>query len=206
MRQTRVWKTLGCAALVACAQLGAAGTALAQQPAAAPSDYPGGTIEHALEKIFDGEGGEGGLGMTRLTRSFSVPALRTDQVAKVARGNTVRANRQFAVYLAEDGTATGWVNKWKPVANTECATKRDGFRIDEDNGQCLERYEVAVNGKWRAQDDQLCMPGIFEKTVPLEKCYSMALVLNNVVFFDDQGRLISKGWNLAKGDVRAKII
>ncbi len=202
MKQIKIWKSLGCVALVSQACTSVA----AQAPANAPSEFPGGTIEHALEKIFDGEGGEGGIGMTRLTRSFSIPALRNDQIAKVASGNTVRANKRFAVFMSPTGAATGWAVKWKPAAAPQCASKRAGFRIDEENGQCLEGYEVAIAGKWRAADDKLCMPGIFETKVTAETCYSMALVLNNVVFFDDDGRVMSKGWDLAKGDVRAKIV
>lgn len=213
--QIKMWKTLGSATLVAQAfvHLGAVSPAIAQQASApassagAPSDYPGGTIEHALEKIFDGEGGEGGIGMTKLMPSFTVPALRSDQLRKAISGNTVRSNNRFAIYFRPNGKAEGWVVKYRPAAASECKPGRSGHFVD-DSGTCLVGYDVKIDGAWRLSNDQICMPGIFHgaQTPPTqESCHYMALLLNNVVFFNTQGDMLAKGWNLAKGDVRDKV-
>ena len=195
----KLWSTLACATLVA----GAPATA---QETASP--YPGGTIEHQMEKIFEGEGGEAGLGMTKLVPSFSVPALRSDQLAKVLSGNTVRSNNRFAIYFAPGGSAEGWVIKYRPTAMADCTSKKPAHFVD-DAGTCLGGYEVKINSQWRIQNDQICMPGLFHGAqVPptRETCHYMALVLNSVLFFTSNGDMLGKGWNLAKGDVRAKII
>ena len=198
----KIWSTLACATLVG-------GTpAIAQDPRADASPYPGGRIEHQVEKMFEGEGGEGGLGMTKMVPSVTVPALRGDQLTKVLTGNTVRSNNRFAVYFAPDGRADGWVIKYKPAAAAACAAKKPVHFIDDD-GTCLGGFEVPIAGRWRVRGDTVCMPGLFHGSRILPKpetCHYMALILNSVVFFTEDGHMLAKGWDLAKGDVRAKTI
>lgn len=69
-----------------------------------------------METISDGEGGEAGLGMTKLVPSVSVPALRSDQFARVLIGNTVRFSNRFASHFDPGDDAEGWVMKYRPTA------------------------------------------------------------------------------------------
>lgn len=198
----KIWSTLATVTL-----MGAAGAA-AQETPAGVSPYPGGTIEKQMEKMFEGEGGEGGLGMTKMVPSVVVPALRGDQLTKVLSGNTVRSNNRFAVYFSPDGSANGWVIKYKPADSAACAAKKPVHFVDDD-GTCLGGFEVPIAGRWEVRGDMICMPGLFHGSRVLprkETCHYMTLVLNSVLFFTGNGDMLAKGWDLAKGDVRAKKI
>jgi hypothetical protein len=173
------------------------------------SPYPGGTLDHAIEKMFDGEGGEGGIGMSRLTDQVSFPALREDQIKVVASGNTIRSGNRFAVYLRPDGKVEGWSKRWTRVAADACKPNlKPGHTIDED-GACLSGREEAVSGVWAVRDGRLCLPSVFEDPTDTamepERCYGLALVVNNVLPFDKDGKLVRRPMDLAKGDSREKI-
>lgn len=198
----KVWSTLATATLMG------ATTAVPQDAQADVSPYTGGTIEKQIEKMFEGEGGEGGLGMTKMVPGVLVPALRDDQLTKVLSGNTVRSNNRFAIYFSPNGSVDGWVVKYKPADGAACAAKKPAHFVDDD-GTCLGGFEVPITGRWQVKDNMICMPGLFHgarEPVTKETCHYMTLILNGVVFFTDKGDLVGKSWDLAKGDVRAKKI
>ncbi|WP_332767735.1 hypothetical protein [Phenylobacterium sp.] len=199
----KIWKTLAGASLA----IGACDAAVAQ--ALGPSGYPGGTIEHALEKMFDGEGGEGGLGMTDLADGrFSVPALKNDQIVKAVGGNTIRSGDRFALHFSTDGRVEGWTLKWTPAPASACAEPRaKGYALDD--GQCIASTEIPVRGAWSARGDKLCMPGVFASPfdikIPASRCYSLALAINSVLAFDEAGKLVRRPMSLVRGDARGKL-
>lgn len=172
--------------------------------------YPNGTLEHALDKMFDGEGGESGIGMSDLKNgAITVPSLRGAQITRTVSGNTVRSGNRFAAYFAPDGKMQGWILKWSPAAAESCASlPNPGFARGED-GACIKSRELAVEGAWKVEGDKLCAPGIFdspfEPDVAPKRCYSLALVINNILAFDKSGKLARRPLELAKGDNRAKL-
>lgn len=195
----KVWSTLAGATLV----LGAG------EAAAQASPYPGGALEHALEKMFDGEGGEDGIGMTDLIDGrISVPALKDDQIVKAVGGNTIRSGNRLAVHLRSDGQVEGWTLKWRPAPASACAEPRaKGYVVDD--GQCIASTNVPVTGHWSAQGDKLCLPGVFASpfdfAMPARRCYPVALVINSVLVFDEAGKLVRRPMSLMKGDVRGDL-
>lgn len=201
--QLRMWTTLAGAGLA----LGAGQAAGAERAEATP--YPNGTFEHALEKMFDGEGGEEGVGMTDLSGGrFSVPALTDAQIALAVGGNTIRSANRLAVHLKPDGQVEGWTLKWTKTQLANCAGPRaEGYAMHD--GECIASTRVSVAGPWSASGDKLCLPGVFASpfdfAVPARRCYSVALAINSILVFDERGKLVRRPMSLMRGDVRGPL-
>jgi hypothetical protein len=191
----RIWTTVLASALI--------GQAAAAETTSPVSDFPGGTVEEAVSKIFDGEGGEGGIGMSRMRPALVIPSLATDQITKAFAGNTLRHDGRFAIHFRPNGSVVGWSTEYLPAAASACPTpKGAGYMVMD--GKCWKQREFDVSSRWEAKDGKLCMPGILEDPILPQYCYHAALVLNHVALFNSDGEFTGKGWTLAKGDVRAR--
>lgn len=194
-RTLKIWSAIGAFAV------GGAAVA-ATSPANTADEFPNGTLDQALNKVFAGEGGEGGLGFTKMTRNFSVPALSEKQLRTVFTGNTLGVPRKIAAYLRNDGKIEGWYAINTPVTPVERCANQDfnaTYLYMTHAGQCMHRSFAEFKGEtWSIKGEQVCLP----ESVGLGKgCYYAALVLNNVVLFDDNGNMVNKGRELAKGKV-----
>lgn len=189
----KLWCALGVSSAAAL-------SASADEPRTSKDEFAGGTLAHALDKIFEGEGGEGGLGFTSMRRSFSVPALTGSQLQQVFAGNTLGQHRWLSMYLQPDGTASGWHGYFKEIERSRCPQQdTDGDGLHLDANRCMQLTFANYQGaKWSVQDDKLCIPNIEGKSG--NSCYYAALVLNNVALFDESGKMIGKGKDLAKGN------
>lgn len=191
----KLWNTLGAVAV----------SGIVGAPTASAEDeFAGGTLAHALEKIFEGEGGEGGLGFTRMQRAFSVPALTPSQLRQAFEGNTLSQKRRFAAHLQPDGTVEGWYNIDRAVAFERCPSpdvSGDNFYFHSDGKRCMQRsFQPFQNAKWSIKADQLCLPDVVDGKTGGTECYYAALVLNNVVLFGEDGKMRGKGRDLAAGN------
>lgn len=194
-RTVKIWSAIGAFAVT--------GAAVAATPPVNTADeFPNGTLDKALDKVFAGEGGEGGLGFTKMTRSFSVPALSENQLRAVFTGNTLGLPRKIAAFLRSDGKIEGWYAINTPVTPVERCANQDfnaTYLYMTHAGQCMHRsFAQFKTETWSIKGDQICLP----ESVGLGTgCYNAALVLNNVVLFDEGGNMVNKGRELAKGKV-----
>lgn len=204
----KMWSAIGVFSVV-----GAAAPAVATDTSSAPStaaqdEFAGGTLSHALDKVFAGEGGEGGLGFTKMTRAFTVPALTTNQLRQVFTGNTLGQNGKIAAHLRPDGTVEGWHNIDTEVKFERCPkvnAEGDGLFIHDDT-QCMQRtFTEFKNARWSIKDDQLCLPKAAVAAGEGTACYYAALVLNSVVVFGEDGKMEGKGNSLWRGAVVPKM-
>jgi hypothetical protein len=170
---------------------------------AQPSDYPGGTIEKQVEKMLANEGGEEGLGLTKLRPSFSVPALRSSEIQKVVVGNTVGISNNYAYHFEPQGKVRGWLRTWEKKAAAACPMKEGPNYLLED-GECWHWKDAPIASQWTVRNDKLCIPNVeYERPTRSEYCYAMAVVFNNVVLFNDEGGVVGKAVNLTRGDTTA---
>ncbi len=190
-RQLKLWCALG---------VGSVAGLAANAGAPAPEDLPGGSVAHALEKIFEGEGGEGGLGFTKLRPSFTVPALTDNQLRQVFTGNTLAQRNSLSVHFGADGKLEGWRGSYNEVDLKKCPEQDADDGLWLKDGRCLQRgKEQTVDGaSWSVDDGRLCVPDL-EGLPGGPTCYYAALVLNNVVLFTEEGRMIGKGKDLLQG-------
>ena len=165
------------------------------------NDFPGGTFATALHKVLEGEGGEGGLGMTRLNRMVTIPALNGAQVWKALEGNTLRRNNAFALTFGA-GTFRGWQHRWEKVDAQRCASAKKGDpTLEMEDGECWHRLDFDIpRGTWRIEHDMLCTEPALIRVAEGQRCVSLALVLDNVALFGADGKMIGKGAELVPGE------
>lgn len=193
-RNIKIWSAAGAVAV---------GSVAAASAASAADEFTGGTLDYALEKVFAGEGGEGGVGFTKMNRSFSVPALTESQLRQVFSGNTLAAKGRVSAHLRADGTIDGWFSIDEEVKPFSRCPKENfsGDNMFVHDGQCMHRsFEQFKAAKWSIKGDQLCVPNsVGFAEAPGAGCYYAALVLNNVVLFGEDGKMVGKGRDLSKG-------
>lgn len=156
--------------------------------------FPGGNFDRALALLMAGEGGEGGIGTIKGKRTVSVPALDDAQIRKVVSGNTLRTEYHLAYHLDPSGSAEGWEMLWEKVDPSKCAPGK------LQNGECwMSRTVKLPASKWAARDDKLCIsPRLSAVTGPGD-CAEVYMVLNKVVLFGSDDKLVGKGSDLYKG-------
>ena len=193
-RQIKIWCAVGASAVA-----GLTGGI----PAFAEDQFPGGSVAQALDLIFHGEGGESGLGFTRMKPSFTVPALTGAQLQEVLKGNTLTRGGFFTVYFHPNGTVEGWHGFYPEVEFQRCPRENDpddGLMLYD--GKCvatdLKYTPFTAGASWSIKDGRVCMPKI-EGEETGTACYYAALVLNHVVLFTQDGNMIGKGQDLSSG-------
>lgn len=169
-------------------------------------DFPGGTIDKALHKIFANEGGENGLGFTPLEQqpdgkwSFSVPALNESQLEQAVTGNTFAREYAFAVHMAPSGQYEGWQRVWHQAELEDCPSEGSAKypHIVNGSGECWLATEEEITGSWEIRGDQLCLDPVPVRLADAQ-CNRVTLVLNSAVLWDENGNMFGKGTDLREG-------
>jgi hypothetical protein len=156
-----------------------------------------GPLSSVLSHMFDGEGGEAGLGLSRADDKgvLRVPVLTGPQLRTALVGNTIRYE-WYALHFEPTGEATGWSSPWVESDMSKCPTE-GGSDYYRDSGKCFAQIKRTISSEWTIKGNEICMPDLAiatEQTV----CRSVALILNNVVFLD-KGQMVGKGATLSKG-------
>lgn len=196
----RFWTSVGAAALTM------AGTqALAQEGTAAapggtfPASKTGDTVPFArgLQKILDGEGGEGGIGFSQSGPVFAAPALTTEQLQVALPGRTIRKDQAVAFYFGKDGMVEGWKRDWSPADMSKCPTKLgDDHELDGD--KCFTAVVNPIKGRYEFKNGQVCMPAYSGKAADGTACYYVGFVTKFVMIGDGQ-RTYGSGKDLVDG-------
>jgi hypothetical protein len=167
-------------------------------------DYEGGSFDAALAAVLDGEGGKDGLGISRLLPgaggfSTRIPTLNAPQVQKAVAGNSLRSERHFAMHFEPDGHYRGWSLSWVKAPMAKCPGK-SGPDYGVFDGECWIAKENVLVGRWMVRADALCLDPAPRGVTQGQGCVRAALLLNSLVFFGPDGRMIGKGADLVKGD------
>jgi hypothetical protein len=161
------------------------------------------SFERLLRGVFNGEGGQDGLGISPLRKSgtgwaFSVPALTGGQVKQAVAGNSLRSENHFAVYFSPDGQFRGWALSWAQGPKDDCTSRKDPNRVLME-GQCWIGADTNLSGSWTIKDDTLCLNPSPRPVTDGKQCVRAAIVLNSVLFFGSDGKMVRKGSDLRKG-------
>ena len=157
-------------------------------------DFPGGSFATALEKVFDGEGGEGGLGLVKGKSSVTVPALNDSQITRLVAGNTLRSEYHFAAYFEQGGSIEGWSTKWTEHPASDCKP------ADLDDGKCWKSVTKQLPAaKWTVRNGTLCTEPAVPSLTGDGSCASVFLVLDRVVLYDKDNKIVGKGNDAYEG-------
>ncbi|MGC1524355.1 MAG: hypothetical protein WA803_22640 [Steroidobacteraceae bacterium] len=172
------------------------------------SDFPGGSFNDALSRVFMGEGGQGGLGISPLRNdhgawSFSVPVLNGAQLHQAITDNSLRSENHFALHFAPSGEYRGWALLWTQQPMTRCPSKKGENYVVLER-ECWVATPSELDGKWAIDGDRLCLAPAPQAVTDGKECVRAALVLSSVVFFGDDGKMIRKGSDLRKGQDAAR--
>ena len=168
----------------------------------AGGNFPGGTFESALGKILAGEGGEGGIGLSKKGDTVSIPALDEAQVKQAIGGNTLRIEHHNAYYFDKSGKGEGWEIKYSKVDVAKCGKGADASYELED-GECWHSETVKLPAsQWSVRGNKLCTVPAVGPVTGKSGCVSVFLILNNVGLFDGD-KLVGKGKTLHKGRMLA---
>lgn len=175
-------------------------------PVLAMSQEPQPDLDRAMALIFEGRGGEDGIGMSKLWPRLTIPALTSEQITKIVTGNTVRNNESIALYFDPEGTVDSWYVDWAKDESARCPqpeVKDDGFQIRD--GVCHRKTVVPVAGKWQVRENKLCssLAWLSEKR---DQCWNVALVLDQVVLFSDAGEILGRGKQLRRGRALDQVV
>tara|TARA_B100001939_G_scaffold300374_1_gene276299 strand:+ start:11551 stop:12279 length:729 start_codon:yes stop_codon:yes gene_type:complete len=168
------------------------------------NDYPG-ELSEALEKIWAGEGGEGGAGLGRMWPSVRIPALTNKQLEMVVPGNTLRNNGRSAVYYDESGKLEGWVASYKEVRSEKVAEICSAqaivsYKYWREGERCWEIVSNPMKGSWKIENHKLCT-NVTVKGQGESKCWHVALILDRVGLFDEDGVMHKVGRIIKRGRV-----
>lgn len=171
--------------------------------ATGPTHSAEGSFDVVLAAVLGGEGGKDGLGVTPMSDtagswSSSVPALTGPQLQKAVAGNSIRSERHFAMYFSADGQYNGWSLIWSKGAMAQCPAKV-GPSYGVYDGECWVGRENALNGRWIINGDLLCLTPTPVGVTHGRSCVRTALMLNSLVFFGTDGKMIGKGADLLPG-------
>jgi len=176
------------------------GTAASEGGESGATMFPGGNLESAVNKMFVGEGGEGGAGLTPMWPSVTAPALTGHDVEKVVTGNTLRTNAHVAWYFTPDKQVEGGFVDWKLTDQKLCPAvddPKDAYYRNAE-GECWTYKLYPVQGTWAVRDNQLCLD-VKWNTGTRNNCRYVTILLDNIALFDAQGKIDGKGMHLLKG-------
>ena len=186
----KLWTGLGATAAVL-----TMGGAQAADPPAATSG-PGGTFpasitgetvpfQRGLDKVLDGEGGEGGIGFSQSGPVFATPALTTEQLQMALPGRTIRKDQAVAFYFGKDGIVEGWKRDWAKTEDlARCPTKMGDDHDLSDDGICYVATVNPIKGAYAFKDGQVCMPAYSGKPEDGTACYYIGFVTKFVMVGD----------------------
>lgn len=184
---------------------GESGASAAGEKAGADVGFQG-DLPHALEKIFAGEGGEGGAGLTTMWPRISAPALTGDQVRMTITGNSIRSDEHHAFYFDKNGTVEGWYATWAKGPDAKACPKTEvaGDNFFRAGEACYLKTVVNFSGPWRISNHQVCA-SINWMGKTQDPCWHVALLLDRVALFAASGKLEGKGNDLVRGKVLGQL-
>lgn len=222
------WQGLGLASLLALGAVTPTASVASEKPHVEPAriegdgpavkaegDFPG-NLDEALNLIYAGKGGEGGIGLTKLWPRISAPALSGEQVRRTLIGNTIRQQDVLAIYFNPDGTLESWFNEWTEQDAAKCPAGKkhvagDGWSMRD--GRCFARTIVPVTGTWKIKNHQVCPVLIWDgsrtenfKSGKNDTCWYVALILDQVVLFDTDGEIQGRGKELKRGRQLGQVV
>jgi hypothetical protein len=197
-----IWSAVAIAGVASASSASTESPAVPASPLASAANrdrYPGGNFTAALEKMFMGEGGEGGLGYRSHANALELPLLTEAQLRYAVTGNTIRKNFIYAIHLDPSGAAMGWFRDWEKVSVEMCSThtRKDGYYSDAV-GDCHKEKVTPVSGKWQVKGNRICLPDVAERD-GRDGCFRMAFFMNSVVLLDNKGKIQGEEMYIAKG-------
>ncbi len=199
MRVSRkIWVGLGMSACVA-----VAGASDSPAVADGVTPYPDAkgqptvSFSRALGKMLDGEGGEGGIGLTASGPSFNFPALTTDQLRATLPGRTIRKDQAVAMYFDPSGTVEGWKRDWEKADASACPHEI-GEDYEVEDGQCWIAKVNPISGAYRFDDGRVCMPAYSGKPEDGEACYYIGFLFKYIAIGDGK-RMYGSGKEIYTG-------
>jgi hypothetical protein len=167
-----------------------------------------GNLDNALEKIFAGEGGEAGAGLTPMWPSVTAPALTGPEIEKVVKGNTLTMTWHYDYHFAADGSLAGTNTTFKKLGDaSKCPAKiveGDGYSLSSDKRSCWKTTVVPTAGAWSVKNHQLCLDIRWTGGVK-QACQYVAILLDDIALFDVTGTIDGKGMKLVKGKQLTKL-
>lgn len=200
IRSRKVWYGIGVCASVA------AVAAVSEQPAAQAAAPSKGTfigdLDHALQNIFAGEGGEGGAGLTPLWPTVSAPALTGPEIAKVVTGNSLQLEGHFSYYFTPQQRVEGLHIDWQKMPSVEDCPKHNSeeseFYLNTHENVCWRSKTLPLQGGWKIADHQLCLD-VSWAGGKQQECRYVAILLDDIALFDASGKMQGKGYQLLQG-------
>jgi len=207
MRSLRIWTGLGvCTTMAALAPATHAASEAARPAAVAPTFQ--GDLDHALAKIFAGEGGEEGAGLTPMWPTVSAPALTGPEIEKVVKGNTLTMKWHYDYYFAPDGTLLGTQTSFEKLGDASKCPKGfvegEGYSMSSDGKTCWKIPVVPAAGTWQIRNHQLCFDLTWQGGAK-RSCQYLTILLDNIALFDANGKIEGKGMKLVKGKFLTKL-
>lgn len=159
-----------------------------------------GDLNKAMENIFAGEGGEGGAGLSPMWPTLTVPALTDAEIRKVVTGNTLSMEGHVNYYFTAAGAVEGNHTDWEKLADAKQCPKRE---VETDNlylngDTCWKATVLPLKGAWTTKNHQLCI-NVTWTGGSKNDCRYLAILLDDVAFFDATGHIDGKGHKLLKG-------
>lgn len=193
----KMWVGIG-----AVAALGAS-AALSAREGATPADHPGqfhGDFNSALNLILMGEGGEAGIGLSKMWPTVSAPALTAQQIKKLVAGNTLSVPQHYSMQFNADGSLGGYMIELAKASDPKACPKQEviGDQYLMHDGACHTRVSKAWKGSWRIEEHQLCVDLRWSSDARKD-CWHVAILLDRIALFDTNGAMFGKGNILKKG-------
>ncbi len=184
--------------------IGIASPAAADEPTTKRDGYFNNDFDSDLNSMLD-PNAEEGPSLPPMWPRISIPALSTQQVEKMVRGNTLRRDEDAAVYFASDGSLEGWINDWAPVSADRCpATEKAGDAVRRHAEKCEGKKTTYATGSWQTRNNAVCV----ELRMPHEterQCWYLAIVSSKVALFEDNGEVLGELKALKAGRVLGQL-
>ena len=188
--------------------------AVADEPAPSGSEFQG-DLNQAVQLIFAGKGGYGGIGLGKMWPRLSIPALSGEQIRTALVGNTISNAEALGAYFNPEGSIEAWFVNWMaPPGKSKCPVKEirgDAWRLLD--GACRAKEIVPVRGAWRVDDNQMCVELAWDTSASgniqagtEKECWYVALVLDQIAFFHDSGAITSNGKRLLRGRALEQVV
>ncbi|MBL8266347.1 hypothetical protein [Steroidobacter sp.] len=199
MNTTKIWYGLGTIAALGVAapdlsHAAGAESATVQTAENFPGDFTG-----ALAKIFAGEGGEGGDGLTTMWPRISAPALTGEQIKQAVTGNSLSIPHHYALNFADGDALGGYEVELNKIPEKSCpAPEVVGDLFLKHGDTCFSRKVNPWAGTWKVQGNQLCVD-LKWQAKSFKDCWHVVILLDRIALFNPSGALHGKGNTLHKG-------
>ncbi|MFC3052240.1 hypothetical protein [Kordiimonas pumila] len=161
-----------------------------------------GDLDDALEKMFGGEGGEHGAGLSKMWPSVIAPAMTGDQVKQAMTGRTLVTPAHVAYYFSKKGSVEGWYAAWEKRDTKECPVPEveDLYFYEKAADTCWYNNTLPLKGSWKVDNNQLCIDAKW-KGGSVDSCWYVTVLLDDIALFKTDGDIEGKGMKLLDGKV-----